>query len=167
MKLLKSNKRNISKRFKIVFIFTVILFGLLTFRLATLTIAKGEHFRTLSENMRIKDIYITAPRGEIRDRNGILLAGNKPMFTLQLLKDEFSSLDKETKNKYILDAVTLLERDSISYNSNFPMSIYNFEYKDTSDYFKTEITPQDRIVDIIIENNLIEEIISTIKTIVK
>lgn len=160
MKLLKSNKRNISKRFKIVFIFTVILFGLLTFRLATLTIAKGEHFRTLSENMRIKDIYITAPRGEIRDRNGILLAGNKPMFTLQLLKDEFSSLDKETKNKYILDAVTLLERDSISYNSNFPMSIYNFEYKDTSDYFKTEITPQDRIVDIIIENNLIEEIIS-------
>ena len=68
---MKNNSLNIQKRYKIISIFSVVLFILLTLRLATLTIARGDHFRQISENMRIKDIYVTAPRGEIRDRNGI------------------------------------------------------------------------------------------------
>ena len=158
---MKQSQRNQNKRFKILFYITILLFGLLIFRLASLTIAKGDHYRELSENMRIKDIYLTAPRGEIRDRNGILLAGNKPMFTLQLLKDEFNYLSPEEKNNYILNAITLLERDSISYNSEFPITIYDFEYQDNSDYFKTDLSPIDAVVDLIIEHELVDDILDS------
>ena len=158
---MKNSDRNLNNRFKILYLFVVVLFLLLTFRLASLTIAQGEHYKSLSENMRIKDIYLTAPRGEIRDRNGILLAGNKPMFTLQLLKDEFIPLKAEEKNSLILKAITLLERDSINYNSSFPMTIYNFEYENKSDYFVTELSPQDTVIDKIIQNNLVSSLIDS------
>ncbi len=68
----------------------------LSFRLATLTIVHGDYYRDISDNKRLKEIYITAPRGEIRDRHGRLLAGNKPSFTVQILKDELN-IKIETK----------------------------------------------------------------------
>lgn len=156
---MKNLQRELSKRLKTITIVTIVLFILLAFRLAILTIAKGSYFKEISDNMRIKDIYITAPRGEIRDRNGILLAGNKPLFTLQILKDEFSGIKAEKKNSLILKVISLLERDSINYNSEFPLSIYSYKYADTSDYFKTKLSPEDRVVDLIIKHGLVNQII--------
>lgn len=156
---MKEIQISLSKRLKIISLITLILFSVLGIRLAILTIAKGSYYKEISENSRIKDIYITGPRGEIRDRNGILLAGNKPMFTLQILKDEFKGLKAADKNKYILKAITLLEKDAISYNNDFPISIYDFKYMDTSDYFKTDLSPEDKVINIIIENELLGPII--------
>lgn len=158
---MKNNSINIQKRYKIISIFSVVLFALLTMRLATLTIAKGDHFRQISENMRIKDIYVTAPRGEIRDRNGILLAGNKPMFTLQILKDEFGGVKVDEKNEYLLNVITLLEQDAINYTTEFPLLINEYIYDENASVNSNDISPRDRILDIIIENDLIDEILDS------
>lgn len=56
----------------------VLLFILLVLRLFQLTIVKGNYYRRLSEQNRIKELLIEPQRGEIRDRKGFVIAKNIP-----------------------------------------------------------------------------------------
>ncbi|MDO5724877.1 MAG: penicillin-binding transpeptidase domain-containing protein [Tissierellia bacterium] len=149
------------KRYRLFNIIIVISMTILLIKLASLTIAHGDYYRNISENKRVREIFVTAPRGEIRDRNGRLLAGNKPMFSVQILKDEISNRksDNLENNKYMRNLISILEEDAINYSSDFPLVTNQFIYENTSDYLKTELSPFDRIVEIIINNNLIEPIL--------
>jgi len=60
------------------------IFALVLLRLFTMQVLQGGKYRELSEENRIRVEVIAAPRGEIRDRNGILLADNIPSFTVTL-----------------------------------------------------------------------------------
>ncbi len=139
----------------------VLLMLALSFRLATLTIVHGDYYRDISDNKRIKEVYITAPRGEIRDRYGRLLAGNKPSFTVQLLKDELNIRDKDKKNEALLSLVRLLEEDGVSYSNDFPIDLNIFNYKSEEDYLVEENLPEEKVIEIIIENNLLAELLNT------
>lgn len=59
-------------------------FSLVLLRLFTMQVLQGPKYRELSEENRIRVEVIAAPRGEIRDRNGTLLADNVPSFTVTL-----------------------------------------------------------------------------------
>ena len=59
-------------------IFSLILLG----RLAYLQILKGEYYYKKSEKNHLKVVVLNAPRGNIYDRNGILLAYDKPSYNL-------------------------------------------------------------------------------------
>lgn len=150
----------ILNRYNIVSLILLILMVVLSFRLATLTIAEGDYYRDLSDNKRLKEIYTTAPRGEIRDRYGRLLAGNVPSFTVQLLKDELNIKDTKLKNDGLLRLVRLLEEDGVSYADDYPLEFNVFKYSSQDDYFNYDVDPTTRIVDIIIENNLLPEILN-------
>jgi penicillin-binding protein 2 len=156
MKLIKK----ILNRYNIVSLILLFVFFLLSFRLATLTIAQGDYYRDLSDNKRLKEVYTTAPRGEIRDRYGRLLAGNKPSFTVQLLKDELNIKDKEVKNEGILNLIRLLEEDGASYIDEYPLELNVFKYKTEDDYMSNELTPINKVVEIIIDNNLLDEVLN-------
>ena len=67
-------------RFFIFWFFLLFVFGILFLRLFQLTILEGKENRQLAEGQRIKLRKMTAPRGEILDRNGKLLARNTPIF---------------------------------------------------------------------------------------
>lgn len=54
----------------LIFLFIIVLF----LRLFQLTIVKGSYYRTLSEQNRLREIVIEAPRGEILDRKGFTIA---------------------------------------------------------------------------------------------
>jgi penicillin-binding protein 2 len=54
----------------LIFLFVIVLF----LRLFQLTIVKGSYYRTLSEQNRLREIVIEAPRGEIVDRKGFAIA---------------------------------------------------------------------------------------------
>ncbi|MFA5576212.1 MAG: penicillin-binding transpeptidase domain-containing protein [Tissierellaceae bacterium] len=154
MKFLKKifNRYNI-----LIYIVTILMFAL-SFRLATLTIVQGDYYRDISDNKRLKEVYITAPRGEIRDRNGRLLAGNKPSFTVQILKDELNINDRDKKNTALLALVRLLEEDGVSYLDDFPIDLNVFKYnseEEGEDY----IAPSEKVIDLIIEHNLLGEIL--------
>ena len=56
----------------IIFLFLIILF----LRLFQLTIVKGNYYRALSEQNRLREIVIEAPRGKIVDRKGFIIAQN-------------------------------------------------------------------------------------------
>jgi len=56
----------------LIFLFLIILF----LRLFQLTIVKGNYYRTLSEQNRLREINIEAPRGKIIDRKGFVITQN-------------------------------------------------------------------------------------------
>lgn len=156
MKIIKK----IVNRYNIISLILLILMLVLSFRLATLTIAQGNYYRDLSDNKRLKEIYTTAPRGEIRDRYGRLLAGNIPSFTVQLLKDELNFKDKELKNNGILRLIRLLEEDGVSYVNEYPLELNVFKYSNQEDYLIKEIDPISRVIDIVIENSLLTDVLN-------
>lgn len=148
-------------RYNIVALILAILMIALSFRLAILTIAEGDYYRDIADNKRLKEIQITPPRGEVRDRYGRLLAGNRPTFTVQLLKDEFNIKDVDKKNNGILTLVRLLEEDGANVQDEFPLELNVFKYSSEADYINEIYNPMDKIIQIIIDNNLEAEILST------
>lgn len=151
----------IKNRYNILMAILVVFMSILTFRLAVLTIAEGDYYRAESDNKRIKEVHITPPRGEIRDRHGRLLAGNKPSFTVQLLKDEFNMQNRETKNKGVLKLVRFLEEDGVNYLDNFPIELNVYGYKSEDDYFQEYLNPMDKVIEIILKNNLLPQVLNS------
>ena len=72
------------RRERILRVLVGAMFGLLLLRLFTLQVLQGDRYRELSEENRIRVEVLTAPRGEIRDRKGRLLADNVPSFTVTI-----------------------------------------------------------------------------------
>ncbi len=144
-------------RYNILFILLSIIFLIIIFRLAKLTVVEGEKYREISENKRMKNIPITAPRGEIRDRYGRLLAGNKPSFTVQVMKDE---LTDGNLNNTALELMTLLDEQGENYVDNFPIVFNCIEYKNIESYYDND--PLDEIADLIIKYDLTTNVLDTI-----
>src|SRR6478609_1446997 len=55
-----------------------IFFVALLLRLFQLTIVKGDYYKRLSEDNRIREVIIEPQRGKIIDRRGVVLAENAP-----------------------------------------------------------------------------------------
>lgn len=151
----------IKNRYNIVVFILVLIMVALSFRLATLTIAEGDYYRDIADNKRLKEIQITPPRGEIRDRYGRLLAGNRPTFTVQLLKDELNIKNVQQKNNGILTLIRLLEEDGANVQDEFPLELNIFKYKNEVDYINETYNPIDRIIQIILDYDLEGELLST------
>ena len=67
-----------------VTVVVAVAFGLVLLRLFTMQVIEGTRYRELSEENRIRVEILAAPRGEVRDRNGFLMADNVPSFTVTL-----------------------------------------------------------------------------------
>ncbi|MCR3923225.1 MAG: penicillin-binding transpeptidase domain-containing protein, partial [Firmicutes bacterium] len=77
--------KSLQKRLR-MFSFAVILVTLsLTARLAWLQIYNYDHYLSEADNNRLRDLPITATRGEMLDINGLKLATNRPGFSVSLL----------------------------------------------------------------------------------
>lgn len=111
-----SEKQNINLllRVRVAMAGTALILGLLIVRLWYLQIVKGDYFRNLSENNRIRSVYVQAPRGFIFDRNGVLLAGNRPSFNVELIKEDCPD---ETAIIAKLEKVLEMEPGSIKLNN--------------------------------------------------
>ncbi len=70
----------------------VVLIGVLIGRLVFLQLVEFERYQTLSENNRVKTLPVTPSRGLIFDRNGVLLAGNRPSYRLELVPEQVLNL---------------------------------------------------------------------------
>ncbi len=62
----------------------VVLFGVLFFRLWLLQVLDGEKYLAEAKNNRTRSYRVTAPRGEILDRNGKVLVSNRTSLALQV-----------------------------------------------------------------------------------
>jgi penicillin-binding protein 2 len=69
---------SIDGRLRLVGAFIVAVFLLFVFRLFQLQIVEGEILRTRSEQNSVRTIRLEAPRGDILDREGRVLATTRP-----------------------------------------------------------------------------------------
>jgi len=120
---------------------------------------KGDYYRNFSDNKRMKQINLNAPRGNIYDRNGNLLAGNKTIYNLNIYKDRIDRMEQEDKNKVINDLIHILERDGVSYLEDYSIGIYEYVYGDKNDYFKAKKSPSDQVAQIIKDEKLMKDIV--------
>lgn len=96
----------------------MVLMALLGARLFSLTVIEGDTWKQAAQAISIKSIYTSAPRGEILDRYGRLLAGNRPSFTVQFAK---GNLDDKEINKQALAVTNVLQANGDPLNDNLPI----------------------------------------------
>jgi len=105
-------------RYNVAMFAFIIIIIIIVLRLANLMIVEGHDYRQQSENRIFKHIPISAPRGEIRDRYGKLIAGNRPSFTVQIMRNEIES---DRINQISLDLLNILESNDDKYIDEFPI----------------------------------------------
>lgn len=82
-----------ARRCLIAILFVATMMALLISNLYYLQIERHEDYQTRSNGNRIKVLPVSPNRGLIYDRNGILLAENKPVFSLDIIPEEIEELD--------------------------------------------------------------------------
>ena len=69
----------------------------LVWRLAQLQVIDHAHFTTLSRENRVKVVPLPPTRGLIYDRDGVLLAQNRPAYSLEITPEQVGDLDQTLK----------------------------------------------------------------------
>ncbi|NLJ75718.1 MAG: penicillin-binding protein 2 [Peptococcaceae bacterium] len=94
------------EKMRIFLIIVSIFFSILVFRLAYLQLLQNDKFSTMARENRIRLVNITAPRGEVFDRNGVKLVGNQPVYTVSL-----ADLGRQDLDDVVYRLATILNMD--------------------------------------------------------
>ncbi|WP_373185084.1 penicillin-binding protein 2 [Halopseudomonas sp.] len=84
----------IQKRVMLASLFVAALTMILVGRMYFLQVTQYEHHSTLSENNRVHIQPVPPSRGRIYDRNGIVLAENRPSFSLSITRERVPDLEQ-------------------------------------------------------------------------
>jgi penicillin-binding protein 2 len=84
-------------KFSVVQYVIVAVFVVLAYGLWTLQVRKSDEYVTRSEQNRIRQVPILAPRGKIYDRDGQLIVDNYPSFSALLLRDQMRDLNADAQ----------------------------------------------------------------------
>ena len=114
------NKKLLGSRYYQIIVLVSILMLLLCIRLFVLTVMQEEKWAEAAQSQNTKEVVTSAPRGEILDRYGRLLAGNKQIFTVTF---NVSGMQTEEINQSCYSLVKLLEKNGDEYVDNFPIKI--------------------------------------------
>nr|WP_212964767.1 penicillin-binding transpeptidase domain-containing protein [Brevibacillus reuszeri]GIO04920.1 hypothetical protein J31TS6_09480 [Brevibacillus reuszeri] len=91
----KEPKSHIPVRLNILFLIVFLFFAAIILRLAFVQLVEGEQYRHELEKFSIRELPISAPRGRILDKNGVVLVSNKPVYTVQYVEEQGKDIDEE------------------------------------------------------------------------
>ncbi|MBA4503442.1 penicillin-binding protein 2 [Marinobacterium marinum] len=83
-----------TSRSVLAFVLVVLLMLVLVGRIYYLQVVEHERYAAISEKNRVQLQPVAPRRGLIYDRNGVLLADNRPNFSVTLLKEEVGDLEE-------------------------------------------------------------------------
>ncbi|GAA5524769.1 peptidoglycan D,D-transpeptidase MrdA [Microbulbifer aestuariivivens] len=86
-------QRLFRNRMLVAIVFVVVLLGVLVARFYNLQVVNYDDYRTQSDKNRIQVRPVPATRGLIYDRNGTLLADNRPSYTLAIVRERVRDMD--------------------------------------------------------------------------
>ncbi|MEH8016760.1 penicillin-binding protein 2 [Rheinheimera muenzenbergensis] len=89
-----------------------LLFCLIIYNQYQLQVVSYQDYRTRSEGNRIKVVPVAPNRGLIFDRNGILLAENRPVFSLELIPEQVQDMTQTLGQLAQLITITPEQQDS-------------------------------------------------------
>ncbi len=94
---IKDNQREtrlLQSRVTFMTAFMGLLALVLLARMIHLQVVRYDHYATISDENRIQTSPIAPNRGLILDRNGIVLAENRPSFSLNIIKEQAGDMDR-------------------------------------------------------------------------
>ncbi|MGR5149765.1 penicillin-binding protein 2 [Photobacterium alginatilyticum] len=94
------------RRALVSFIGILMLVGLLLTNLYHIQVSQHEDYQTRSNDNRIKIVPVSPNRGLIYDRNGILLAENRPVYSLEITTEKVADLEDTFTRLRALMAIT-------------------------------------------------------------
>ncbi|MFZ5592120.1 MAG: penicillin-binding protein 2, partial [Bacillota bacterium] len=77
------DKKKLEKRNRILLVILAVCFGLILSRLVYLQVIDAARYQTLATMNHVRLVTVPAPRGEVYDRHGVRLVGNRPVFVLK------------------------------------------------------------------------------------
>lgn len=113
LKDVKTEARLVCSRITVAFFFIALLFGVLIFRFYNLQIINYQDYVTRADSNRIQVQPVPPNRGLIFDRNGVLLAENRPSYTLSIVKER--TPDLENTLAYIATLIDVGEDDLVNF----------------------------------------------------
>jgi penicillin-binding protein 2 len=93
LKNYQNEQHNFKLRLSVLGLLVLAAFSVLAIRFYYLQINRYDYYQTLAENNRISIVPITPNRGLISDRNGVVLAHNFFVYTLELTPSKIENLD--------------------------------------------------------------------------
>lgn len=87
-----AESRLFNQRAVFAILFVVLLFSIIIFNQYQLQVVSYQDYQTRSEGNRIKVVPLAPNRGLIYDRSGILLAENRPVFSLELVPEQIKDM---------------------------------------------------------------------------
>ena len=118
-KLLETIKSILDNRTLILVIVILIISVIFIHRLFELQIVNGKEYREKSQTRMLRTENIEAPRGEITDRNGVVLATSKLSYNLVMYK---VNIDPKLQNESIATVIKILNKNSDAIYSTFPIN---------------------------------------------
>lgn len=89
----KAEARLFTSRAFVAFAGIIVMMSLLVINLYNIQVNQYQDYKTRSNDNRIKVVPIAPNRGLIYDRNGVLLAENRPVFNLEIIPEKIKDMD--------------------------------------------------------------------------
>ncbi|MGC2695363.1 MAG: penicillin-binding protein 2 [Candidatus Angelobacter sp.] len=126
-------------KFSVVQYIILAVFVMLAYGLWSLQVRKSDEYATRSEQNRIRQVPVLAPRGKIYDRDGQLIVDNYPSFSALLLRDQMRDLNADAQK--IADGLHIPVEDVLGKIRRFQL-----DHKPAFEpiIVKDDITPDER-----------------------
>ena len=115
-------KRVITSRIFALAVIFICMFAGLVVRLFNLQIVQGEEYMRKYESKILRTAYTTGTRGNIYDRNGVVLARNELAYSVTIQDTGIYTTD-QSKNLMILELVRILDRQGETIQGDLPVAI--------------------------------------------
>lgn len=135
-------------RSTVLIVFVCIVGVVFVIQLFNLQIVNGENYREQSERRLVREAITYAPRGEIYDRYGKILATSVNGYSVQIYK---TKIDTSTLNNILLEVAKILEKNGDEYNNQLPINFEDAQFIDSESKVKRFKS----------DNNLDDEVTST------
>ena len=135
------NSRLFNTRYQQIVVVCIFLMFILCVKLFMVTVLQHDRWTAEASEQNTKAVYTSAPRGNIYDRNGNVLASSKQVFTVNF---NASALKTEEINDSALKLINTLIKNGEKYTDRFPIKIrkdgtFYYTYKQQiKDWLKDE-----------------------------
>jgi penicillin-binding protein 2 len=89
-----AERRLFQRRTLVTLVLVIAMLGVLAGRMYQLQVIEHDVYRTLSDKNRVQVQSVAPPRGLVYDRNDVLLAENRPVFSVTLVPERIDQLDQ-------------------------------------------------------------------------
>jgi penicillin-binding protein 2 len=137
--MLGRNEKIAQTKFSVVQYLILAIFLALFYGLWILQVRKSDEYVTRSEQNRIRQVPVLAPRGKIYDRDGQLIVDNYPSFSALLLRDQMRDLNADAQkiadglHLPVSDVLDKIRRNQLARKASYEPII-----------IKDDITPDER-----------------------